>query len=62
MRVLSGGTQRCAVPRYQSEEMKMLHILLPQVGIEPTTVAFTDVRLRCATTARVKLRFKDLNL
>ena len=35
--VLYGGTQRRAVPRHQSEEMKILNILSPRVGIEPFT-------------------------
>ena len=35
--VLSGGTRRRALPRHQSEEMKMLNISFLPVGIEPTT-------------------------
>ena len=31
--VSSGGTQRCALPRYQSEEMKILNISFRE-GIE----------------------------
>ena len=34
--MLSGGTQRRALPRKQGEEMKLLNILFPRVGIEPT--------------------------
>ena len=49
--MLSGGSQSRAWPRCQSEEMKMLSISFPQVGIEPTTVAFTIERFcPCATT------------
>ena len=33
----SGGAQHCALLGYQSKEMKILNILFPQVGIEPTT-------------------------
>ena len=29
--------QRRALPRYRSEEMKILNITFPRVGIEPTT-------------------------
>ena len=31
------GTQRHAMPRHQSEEIKILNILFPQVVIEATT-------------------------
>ena len=34
--MLIGGIQRCTSPRYQREEMKILNILFPQVGMEPT--------------------------
>ena len=36
--VFSGGTQRLAWRRHQSEEIKILNISFPQVGIEPTTL------------------------
>ena len=35
--MLSGGAQRRVLPRRQSEEMKILNILIPRVGIETTT-------------------------
>ena len=35
--VLSGGTQRCALPRHQSEKVKILNITFPRVEIEITT-------------------------
>ena len=35
--MLSGGTHRRALSRYQSEEMKILSISVPRMGIEPTT-------------------------
>ena len=35
--MLNGGTQRPVLARFQSEEMKLLNILFPRVGIEPTT-------------------------
>ena len=35
--MLNGRTQRCAAPRCQSEEMKILNISYIQVEIEPTT-------------------------
>ena len=36
--MLSGETQRRALPRYQSEEMKLLiYISFPRMGIESTT-------------------------
>ena len=41
--VLSGGTQRRALPRHQSEEMKIkmqVNILSPRVGIKPTNSRF----------------------
>ena len=41
--LLSGKTQRRALPGHQSEEMKILiqiNILFPRVGIEPTTTRF----------------------
>ena len=34
--MLSGGTQRRTLPRYQSEETKILCISFPRVEIEPT--------------------------
>ena len=40
---MSGGTQRRAYPRHQSEEMEILilvNISAPRVGIEPTTSRF----------------------
>ena len=50
--MLSGETQRRVLPRYHSEEMKILNILLPLVRIEPTTVASTVTRFcYCAMTA-----------
>ena len=30
-----------SLPRHQGEEMKVLNISIPGVGIEPTTIAFT---------------------
>ena len=48
--MLSDGTQRHALPGYQSEEMKILNIFFPLVGIEP----ITSTRLlshACAMTA-----------
>ena len=38
--VLRREIQRCAMPRYQREKMKILNVAFPRVGIEPTTVAF----------------------
>ena len=38
--VPSGGTRRCVLSRYYSEEMKIQNISFPRVGIEPTTLAF----------------------
>ena len=38
--VLNGATKRRKLPRYQSEEMKILNISLRRVGIEPTTITF----------------------
>ena len=35
--MLIAGTQRRALPTFQSKEMKILNISLPQVEIEPTT-------------------------
>ena len=35
--VLGRGAQRRALPRDQSEELKILNILFPQVGIKLTT-------------------------
>ena len=35
--VLSDGIQRCALHSYQSEEMKILNISIPRMGIEPIT-------------------------
>ena len=35
--VLSGGSQRRVLLQHQSEEMKILNISFPRVGIEPTT-------------------------
>ena len=49
--VLSGGTQRRALPRYQSEEMKIWNISFLRVRIESTIVAFSTRTLGpCATT------------
>ena len=44
--MLNGGTQPPALPRYQSEKIKILNISLPRVGIEP--VAFTVIRRESA--------------
>ena len=55
--MLSGGTQRRALPCYQSEEMKTLIMndSYPRVGIEPTNVAIIITRLcPCATTASTR--------
>ena len=35
--MLSGGTERRALPRHQSEEVKILNISVPRVGTEPAT-------------------------
>ena len=35
--MLSGGTQRRALPRHQNADMKFLNISFLQVGIEPTS-------------------------
>ena len=35
--MFSGGAQRHALPRLQSEEMEILYISFPRVEIEPTT-------------------------
>ena len=43
--VLSGGTKRHALPRYQSEEMKRLNVSFPQVDIE-FTICRTFLLLR----------------
>ena len=43
--MLSGGTQRRALPRYQSEDRKILNISFPTVRIESRTVAITVTRL-----------------
>ena len=40
----SGGTQRRALPRYQSEEIKIYKISFPILDIETTTVAYTVAR------------------
>ena len=42
---MSGGTQRRSLPRYQSEEIKILNTSFSRVGIEPTTVLLTVARL-----------------
>ena len=47
--VLSCGTQRRALSRHQSNEMKILNILFPLMVIEPTTV-YNNTLCRCATT------------
>ena len=41
--MLSGETQRHALPRYHSHEMKKRNISNPRWGIESTTVRFTIV-------------------
>ena len=43
--VLSGGTQRCTLPWYQSEEMKILHIYFPWVGSNLQPATFKDLWL-----------------
>ena len=43
--LLSGGTQRRALPRPQSEELKILNISFPRVGIEPTKCRVVAVTL-----------------
>ena len=35
--MLSGGTQRRALPRHQSEEIEILNISFPRMGIEHKT-------------------------
>ena len=49
--VLSGGTQRRALPHYQSEEIKILNISFPRIGMEPTACPSTVARVSiCVTT------------
>ena len=36
--VFNGGTQRSTLPRYQSEELKILNISFPRMVMQPTTV------------------------
>ena len=43
--MLSGGTQRRALPRYQCKEMKILNITFQRVGIEATTYRVYSRRL-----------------
>ena len=44
--VLSGGTQRRAMPRHQVEEIKILNISFPRVECEPTIKKFSRKLLR----------------
>ena len=39
--LLSGGTQRLALHQHQNEEIKLLNISCPRVGMESTTIALT---------------------
>ena len=38
--MLNGGTERHAFPCYQSEEMKIINVSCPRMGIEPTSCHF----------------------
>ena len=41
--MLGGGTQRHALPRYQSEVMKILNYSFAWVGIEPTSYRYIAI-------------------
>ena len=47
LHVVSVGTQRRALPRHQSEEMKILNISFPKVVIESTNAARLTVYGKC---------------
>ena len=52
---MSGRTQLHALPRHQSEEMKILSISLPRVGIELTACrAYSHTVCTCATISLYK--------
>ena len=46
--VLSSEAQRCALPSYQIEEMRVLNVSFPRVEMEPSIVALTAARLTTA--------------
>ena len=53
--MLSRETQRHALLRYQSKEIKILNILFPRVGIEPTTShVYSHTPKRHHTTAGLR--------
>ena len=59
--MLSDGTRR-ALRLHQSEEIKILNISLLQVGIEPTTDAFTVTRLCPCGTTSFNIKFELINI
>ena len=61
--MLSGGIQRRALPRHQSERMKisiLINISFPRVGIEPTT-SHVIVTL-CAPAPRLFFLYNTYNI
>ena len=54
--MLSDETQRRALPRYQSEEMKISHIWDLTVGIGPTTCPVSIARLYEFVTLALNIR------
>ena len=50
--MLIGGAQHRALPRYQSEEMKLLNISFPQMGIKIKTSPQSHVYSRTLESLR----------